>query len=259
LTRRVVIISDCTDLAFAEMRGAILQGSGDIDVVIEPLVPTAPFSVINAAFALRLMADAYPPGTVLSVIMNSLRERTERIVGRTKTKDLVINSANTGTLGWLLDDFGTAELYELNDPGFFPFGGKYVHAPAIGRFLEGAALADLGTSFPLEKVRPTPIGRGTVVHVDNFGNIKFAWGDLNLSFGERLSARINSMSLEVVWWRRMMERQDGEWVLYPGSSWDLLEIGQVRGPGFTRMSVRPGDVVQLSPQRVKPLASGPYL
>jgi len=246
LPRTIVLITDCTDVAFAEMRGAILSNAGAGRAAIEPLVPVWPFSVVNAAFALRLLADAYPPGTVISVIMNSLVARTERIIGRTATKDLLFEGTNTGAFGWLLNDFGCAELYELHDPGFVPFGGKFVHAPAVGRAASGVALRELGTPFDVSAVHPTPLGDGMIVHVDNFGNAKFPYSGLAASPGDRFRVSIGSHSFEAVHWVRMMERAEGEWVLYPGSSWDLWELGQVRSNGLIGLGVGPGETVNLA-------------
>lgn len=247
-TRRIVVISDCTDVAFAEMRGAIAKNALRADYVIEPLVPVYPFSVVNAAFILRLLADSQPEGTILNFIMNSVRERTERIVGTTERGGLIFEGTNTGALGWLIDDFGCREIYELHDPGFVPFGGKYVHAPAVGKMASGVPLAELGKPISIDRVRRYEIAEGEVVHIDNFGNIKFRWELSGYSPGDRLIATINGREIKLVYWVRMMERNDGEWVLYPGSSFGLAEIGQVRGPGMLRLDVAPGDAVAIRPE-----------
>lgn len=240
----IVIISDCTDLAFAEMRGTIHTYGGK-RLPIEPLVPVEHYSVINAAFALRMMADNYPPGTILCVIMNSLPVITERLIGITEHKNFIFEGANTGAFSWLIDDFGCRELYELHNPGFRPFGGKYVHSPVIGQVATGTPLSDLGTHFPVDRIRRAPIDEGTIIHVDNFGNIKFPWHSLDLLPGQRLWANIGGHEIEVIYWKRMMEREAGEWVLYPGSSLDLMEIGEVRGKGVHQFGIRAGDQVQL--------------
>jgi len=245
---RLVVISDCTDCAFAEMRGAILRSAlaakPECVFHMEPLVPVHPFSVLNTAFLLRLLAEAYPPRTVLMFIMNSLQQRTERIVGRTLTGDLFFEGTNTGALGWLARDFGVAECYELADPGFVPFGGKFVHAPAVGRLLAGAALSDLGSPFPRERIRSVLPEEGVIMHVDNFGNGKF---QLSQSFspGDRLAVSAAGRRLQATYARRMMDHPDGAWVVYPGSSMGFHEIGQVRGPGLLALQAEPGDVVTI--------------
>ncbi|NBE84040.1 SAM-dependent chlorinase/fluorinase [Micromonospora rubida] len=246
MTRPIVLVTDCNDLAFAEMRGAMWAAADGAPLAIEPTVFTHPMSVINAAFAVRMMAEAYPPETIISFVVNPLKLRTERIVGRTKHKDILFEGTNTGVAGWLVDEFGCEELYELHDPGFVPFGGKYVHAPAVGKLAAGAALADLGNPFPLERLRRAERTSKLVVHVDNFGNLKFPWpeGDIN-NKGRRYRVSWPGHSVEAVLWRRMMEREDGEWIIYPGSSLDLWELGEVRGRGVSAADAPPGTVLTI--------------
>lgn len=246
---RAVVVSDCTDLAFAEMRGAIIgaaRAAGmERDPSIEPLVPVSDFSVIAGAFAARMMAEAYDPSTVIMVVINAIPLRTERIVGRLGN-GMVFEGTNTGTFGWLIRDLGIEECFELHDPGFVPFGGKHVHAPAVGRLLAGQSMADLGRPFAPERIRATLPEPGVVVHVDNFGNAKLAL-DEGFEDGEPLRVRLpDGSSFDAVYGRRMMDHPDGTWVVYPGSSLDLGEIGEVRGPGMRRFAVRPGATVEVT-------------
>jgi len=128
--KRIVFITDCIDVAYSELRGVVLSQleklSRNHDVCVEPLVPVIPYSLLNGSFILRLMADSYPEGTIFSVIVNPLQERPARLLGRTSTKNFYFLGANTGIFNWFLNDFGIEEIYEIHDPGFFPFGGKYV-------------------------------------------------------------------------------------------------------------------------------------
>jgi S-adenosylmethionine hydrolase len=244
--RRVVVISDCTDIAFAEMRGAILAAAGQ-DVPIEPLVPVFPFSVVNTGFVLRLMAEAYRESVVLCFIMNSIATRTERIIGSTQDGKIIFEGTNTGAAMWLIEDLGCSELYELHDPGFVPFGGKFVHSPAVGRAATGVPIAQLGNPFPLNRVRDISREAGTIVHIDNFGNGKFTgtFPSEAPRLGERLRVRIGDETLSAVWGRRMMELADGDWVVYPGSSLGLLEIGQVRSSGLNAFDIAPGERIDI--------------
>lgn len=234
MKKRIVVISDCLDIAFHEIRAQIYANVfGGVDFEIEPLAPIIPFSVCHASFIIRLLAESYPEGTIFCFIMNSIKERTERIIGITKIKNIVFEGTNTGAIGWLLRDFGCSQLYELYDSGFIPFGGKYVHAPAVGKYISGVSLNELGHPFPLEKVRDYKIQQGEIVHIDNFGNIKFPYSLHGAEQGNIYNAVIeDNLELLVVFWKRMMERVDNEWVLYPGSSFDFYEIGQVRAKGF---------------------------
>ena len=140
MKKRIVFITDCADVAYNELRGVILDNIKSDEIIIEPVVSVAPFSIINGNFVLRLMAEAYPEGTIFSVILNPLKERLARLIGKTKKKGFYFMGANTGVFTWFFRDFDVEELYELNDPGFFAFGGKYVHAPAVAQIAMGKPL-----------------------------------------------------------------------------------------------------------------------
>lgn len=148
MKQKVVIITDCSDVAFLEIRGAIFSNTNNDNFEIEPLVRVEDFNIKNVSFLTRLIAEIYPENTLINVVVHPSQVRGERIVGRTIKKDIVFEGTNTGAFGWLLNDFGCKELYELRDSGFIPFGGKYVHAPAVGNVLSGYPLSSLGSPFP---------------------------------------------------------------------------------------------------------------
>jgi S-adenosylmethionine hydrolase len=243
MKKRIVFITDCTDVAYNELRGVILDNIKSDEIIIEPVVPITPFSIINGNFVLRLMAEAYPKGTVFSVILNPSKERPSRLIGKTKKKDIYFMGANTGVFTWLFRDFGIKELYELNDPGFFPFGGKYVHAPAVAQIATGKHLKDMGHPFDIEKVVKIDIPEGTIVHIDNFGLMKFTGGLTQLNEGDKLEVNVNGKTLKAVYAKRMMSRDTGEWVIYPGSSLGLPELGKVRENGARELNAKIGDII----------------
>ncbi len=243
MKKRIVFITDCVDVAYNELRGVILDNLKSDEVIVEPVAPVAPFSIINGNFVLRLMAEAYPEGTVFSVILNPSKERPARLIGKTKKKDIYFMGANTGVFTWLFRDFGVEELYELNDPGFFPFGGKYVHAPAVAQIAIGKPLKDMGHPFDVTKVVKIDIVKGTVVHIDNFGLMKFAGELTGLNDGDKLEVNVNGETLKAVYAKRMMSQKTGEWVIYPGSSFGLPEFGKVRENGAKELDVMIGDII----------------
>lgn len=243
MKKRIVFITDCEDVAYNELRGVILDNIRSDEIVIEPVVRVAPFSIINGNFILRLMAEAYPEGTVFSVILNPSKERPARLIGKTKNKGIYFMGANTGVFTWLFRDFGVEELYELNDPGFFPFGGKYVHAPAVAQIATGKSLKDMGLPFNFEKVAKIDIPGGTIVHIDNFGLMKFTGKLTGLNEGDELEVNVNGKTLKAVYAKRMMNRDTGEWVIYPGSSLGLPELGKVRENGAKELNVKIGDII----------------
>lgn len=247
--KRLVFITDCLDLAYSELRGTVLSQlhklGSDINLEIEPIVPVKPFSIVNGSFVLRLMADAYPEETIFSVILNPLRERPARLIGKTKTKNFYFLGANTGVFDWFLNDFGIDELYEIHDPGFFPFGGKYVHAPVATQIASGGLLSLIGNKFDPSGLVKLNIPDGTILHIDNFGLMKFKSVLPQLSEGDKLTVEISGNSFFVVYAKRMMSRETGEWVVCPGSSLGLPEIGKVRQNGAEEIGAKVGDVVKI--------------
>ena len=243
MKKRIVFITDCTDIAYNELRGVILDNIKNEEITIEPVVSVVPFSIINGNFVLRLMADAYPKGTVFSIILNPSKERPARLIGKTKKKGFYFMGANTGVFTWFFRDFGIGELYELNDPGFFPFGGKYVHAPAIAQIAMGKPLNKLGHLFDIKKVVKLDITEGTIVHIDNFGLMKFVGELTGLNEGDKLNVDVNGKTLKVVYAKRMMSRETGEWVIYSGSSFGLPELGKVRENGAKELNAKIGNII----------------
>lgn len=236
MKRKVVIITDCTDVAYLEIRGAIYSNAGSAEFEIEPIVEVQNYNIINVSFLVRLVAEIYPAETMINVVVHPTKERCERIVGRTKKKDILFEGTNTGAFGWLLKDFGCQELYELYDVGFVPFGGKYVHAPAVGKVLSGCPLNMLGSLFPLCNVKDVDRSEGTILHIDNFGNIKFV-GDLDGQNGDQYTIIIGEKQYSAVYWERMMERENGELIIYPGSSFGFPELGIVRGNAAEELGI----------------------
>ena len=110
MKRKVVVLTDCVDVAWQEIRGSIYSNSNEYDVEIEPVVPVDSYNIVNANFLVKLIAEIYPDNTIICVIVNPLKERTERIIGRTKRKNIIFEGTNTGAFGWLIDDFGCEEL-----------------------------------------------------------------------------------------------------------------------------------------------------
>jgi len=243
MKKRIVFITDCADVAYNELRGVILDNIKSDEIIIEPVVSVMPFSIINGNFVLRLMAEAYPEGTIFSIILNPSRERPARLIGKTKKKGIYFMGANTGVFTWLFKDFGVEELFELNDPGFFPFGGKYVHAPAVAQIAMGKRLKEMGHQFNIEKVVKIDTPTGTIIHIDNFGLMKFIGELTGLNEGDKLEVNINGKILKAVYAERMMSQETGEWVIYPGSSLGLPELGKVRENGAKELNAKVGDII----------------
>lgn len=245
MKKRVVVLTDCIDVAWQEIRGSIYSNCSNYDVCIEPVVPVDSYNIVNVNFLVKLIAEIYPEGTIICVIVNPLKLRTERIVGKTKRKHIIFEGTNTGAFSWLVNDFECEELYELYDPGFIPFGGKYVHAPAVGKIASGIPINELGDNFALDKIRHVKMEKGTIMHVDNFGNLKlFHKFEEEPKNGDKFLIQFSN-KLEVTYNKRMMEKEDGDLVIYPGSSFGYTEIGIVRDHFSSKYNVKIGDVIKI--------------
>ena len=246
MPKKVVVLTDCIDVAWQEIRGSIYSNAKNYDVIIEPVVPVASYSIENVNFLVRLIAEIYPPETIICVIVNPLKKRTERIIGTTKKKKLYFEGTNTGAFTWLEEDFGIDEVYELFDPGFVPFGGKYVHAPAVGKLASGTNLKELGNPFDKDKIRHIKMEIGTVIHIDNFGNLKlYHKFDDKPKNGDKYIITLNDEDIKVTYNERMMEKNDNEIIIYPGSSFNFTEVGIVRGHFANLYNVKNGDVIKI--------------
>jgi S-adenosylmethionine hydrolase len=245
--KNVVVITDCIDVAFNEMKWIMLNECkkfGMDDVSVE-LVSVSEFSLINAAFLTRLMGEQCPKDTVFSVVINPQKNRSARIYGRT-ANGILFFGANTGALTWFLEHFGIKELYEVHDPGFISFGGKYVHAPNVAKLVAGIPLEEFGREFPQDQLTKLHIPSGTIVHIDNFGLMKIMGDIPKFEEGQKFAIYVNEKyAVNAVFSKRMMGLDDKDWVLYVGSSLHgMPELGAVRHKnGYKEMGFSIGDIV----------------
>jgi S-adenosylmethionine hydrolase len=245
--KHVVVISDCKDVAFCEIRRQILsecERLGNNYTVVEPLIPAEEFSIINGAFLTRLMAEHYNQNVIFMLILNPCKKRPKRIFGKL-SNNIFFEGADTGTLNWLFDDFGIKSLYEIKETKFYPFGGKYVHSPTIAKIASGIPFEKFGNKINKKSLCNFSIPNGTVVHIDNFGLIKIK--SRFPSYQNKTKVKIfinNKKSIIATVSKRMMNHATGEWILYPGSSMGLPELGKVRSKyGAKELNIKVGDII----------------
>ena len=245
--KHIVVITDCKDVAFCEMRRQILsecEKLGNSYTEIEPLVPAKEFSIINGAFLARLMAEHYRQNVLFMIILNPLKERPKRIFGELSS-NVYFEGADTGTLNWLFNDFGIKSLYEIKESKFYPFGGKYVHSPTVAKMASGIPFGEYGKKISKNELCDFIIPNGSVVHIDNFGIMKIKDEFPNYKDGTMVKIFVNGKKSTVaIISKRMMSQDTGKWVFYPGSSMDLPELGKVRcKDGAKELGVKIGDLV----------------
>jgi S-adenosylmethionine hydrolase len=248
MKKYLVNITDCTDIAANELYAVLAREVEKMsDVVVAPITPISPeFSLINTNFAVRLMADSYPENSVLMTTINAEKIRPMNVVGRTKERNIVFIGRNMGSFDWLTRDFGCAELYDLtkyNVGEFVSFAGKYVTAKVAAAAALGTPLSELGESIDPSGIVRLDLKPGTIVHIDNFGMMKFT-GDIGaVSPGDQYQIQINDHAINAMYEPRMMSLETGAWALFPGSSFGLLELGQARDLGARKLGINVGDVI----------------
>ena len=245
--KHVVVITDCRDVAFCEIRRQIISECEKLDnsyTEVEPLVPAEEFSITNGAFLARLMAEHYKHSVLFVLILNPCKQRPKRIFGKL-SNDVYFDGADTGTLNWLFNDFGIKSLYEIKESKFCPFGGKYVHSPTVAKMASGIPFEEYGKEISKDELCDFSIPNGTVVHIDNFGLMKIKDDFPDYQDGTKVKIFVNGKeSIVAVISERMMNQNTEAWVLYPGSSMGLPELGKVRcKDGAKELNVQVGDII----------------
>ena len=250
-----VIVSCCdwTDVAQAETEIAAVKYAGDDVRFIS--VPVEPFSALNCAFTVRLMADALPNN---AVIMASADPRApgvprEPIAICFEPKSIFLVCQNIGIATLIMEKFEPVEAIRMHFEEWEAsvFNGRDIYAPTAGRIVSGCPMNELGDRFPLSSIHRLPLERGRVLHVDNYGNVKlYGYEDLTdfeyvLVNGQRVPVVVNHKlkSGETV--------QGGTLVITNGSSFGLLEL-QVKAEGegalgaAEMLGLSVGDSVEIS-------------
>lgn len=261
MTKRILVITDCTDIAAHELRATLVATLDKLkakNVVVEPIVHVKEFSILHGSFSARLLAEAYNPKdlTIMAVVnpLNTLSSKRARIAGRLNN-GIHFVGANTGIFSWLIKDFELAEIVEtdrtgLNGKNFISFGGKYIHAPIAAKVamtgnIESVKLREFKekdlTTFCYEP--------GSIVHIDNFGVLKIMLkaSQFEATLGQKFGVFHKRKKIAVATFcYSMKELADGELAIYKGSSLDLLELGTVRQLDTSRkLRLEIGDIITL--------------
>jgi hypothetical protein len=243
MKKRLLVITDCTDVASQELHAAITSHLDRLEannVSIEPIVHVKEFSVLHGSFSARLIAESYIPDqlTILAVVnpLNTSNTKRARIAGRLKN-GIQFVGANTGIFSWLIKDYGLKELVETDRTGlsgnsFISFGGKYIHAPIAATL---AATGDLSkvkvAEFKKSDLVAYKYRQGSIVHIDNFGVSKllYAADDLIAVPGQKfLIIKDGEIIGTATFCHSMKELTVGTLAIYKGSSLGMLELGKVR-------------------------------
>ncbi len=258
--RLVTLTSDLGPLYAAQVK-AILYRSLRPDRVIELTHELPAHQVEEGAFLLQHLARGFPRGTVHLAIVDPGVGGVRRPLAIQCRDGSVLVGPDNGLLAPFASLLGGGKAYRL-DPGrirsYRPrvgatFDGRDLFAPAAAQIALGANIAELGAPATYARLPSAAPGRskegarGSVVHVDRFGN---AITDLPSEWLPRHSRRL---------WLRLGRRRPiladvrpiyadlarGKVGVLP-SSFGSLEIGMRESRASDVLRVQVGDAVGLN-------------
>ena len=257
------IITLLTDFGTAdgfvgELKGELLTRAlhvRPVDVTHE----IRPGDIVAAAWALERIWDRFPDGTVhLAVIDPGGGGSRRGVVVRAVNRWYV--GPDNGTLTRILDRFDVQEVRELKQGAIGQrqpsrtFHGRDVFAPAAAFLASGEASELLGAEIApgglIKLSIPKPVHhgehvRGSVTHVDRFGNLV-----TNIPGGSLAPSALIEIGGEAISGIRSTYAsvESGQVVALIGST-GTLEISVRDGSAADRLGVGRGDAVYVRPER----------
>lgn len=166
----------------AAMKGVMLGINPDLKLV-DVAHEVGAHDVMEGAFILRSVADAFPAGTVhLAVVDPGVGSNRKPIA--IKYRNQLFVGPDNGLFSLVLGGDTADQVVELNQPRFWrnesvsaTFHGRDIFAPIAARLASGLSLSSAGT--PIDEIQSLrwamPITddqgiQGWIVHIDRFGN-----------------------------------------------------------------------------------------
>ncbi|PYN13812.1 MAG: hypothetical protein DME05_17525 [Candidatus Rokuibacteriota bacterium] len=242
------------DTYVAEMKAAILAITRDVHLV-DITHEIAPHDVLEGALALQAAAPAFPADTIHVAVVDPGVGTPRRGLAVAAREGVFIGPDNGLFTPFLGGSRWTA--FELSERQFRravvsrTFHGRDVFAPAAAHLAHGLEPARLGPPVADPVRLPWPEAyeargtiRGTVVHVDRFGNLITSVGAEALaSLGPWVSVRVAGRALQLV--ETYAELTRGRAGALVGSH-DRLEIAVHAGSAAALLGARRGSPVVVS-------------
>jgi len=250
-----------TDLgaAYAAQMKAVLAHRLPPGTVVDLAHDLPPHGVREAGFVVRAMAERFPAGSVHVVVVDpGVGGRRASVVVACRDGSVLVGPDN-GVLAPLAEALGGGRAYRL-DPARLAssprvgttFDGRDVFAPAAALLASGVRPSRLGS--PTEIIRasaPPPQreahgARGSVAHVDRFGNlvtnVPTDWLPHDVAV---LQVRIGARNLRLPLVRSYEARATGRFAVL-GSSFGSLEVARVQGRAADRLGAGVGTSVRFA-------------
>lgn len=238
----------------AAMKGAVLSiapGAQLIDVSHA----IAPQNILEGAFVLTGIVEAFPPGTVHLAVVDPGVGTDRRLVALSAAGQWFVAPDN-GLLGGVIRGRMVAGIWEITNPKLwrsrvsFTFHGRDILAPAAAHLLLGRDPDELGPRrsklITLANFEPRTDEHGIVgevIYRDAFGNLI-----TNVSASRLAHAPAESWSIEIAGEtihgliRTYGDRPSGTIVALEGSS-GWIEVAAVNGDAARELTAGPGMTV----------------
>ncbi|MFQ5528857.1 MAG: S-adenosyl-l-methionine hydroxide adenosyltransferase family protein [Gemmatimonadota bacterium] len=257
--RIVTLLTDfgTADGFVGEVKGELLTHA-PLARLVDVAHDLLPGDILAGAWVLEQVWDRFPEGTVHLAVIDP--------GGGGPRRGVVVRAANrwyvgpdNGTLTRVLDRFGVQEARTLDHRISGPeqsrtFHGRDVFAPAAARLASAEEPATLGAELDsgsltrLDLPRPVHRGgrvRGTVTHIDRFGNLV-----TDIPGGSLAPSALIEIGGEVISGIRLTYAsvESGQVVALIGST-GMLEVSVRDGNAAARLSVERGNAVHVRPER----------
>jgi S-adenosylmethionine hydrolase len=239
------------DAYAAAMKGVVLALASDAVLVdVSHAIPR--HDVRAGALALAQAAPYFPTGSIHVAVVDPGvgSQRAELVV---EAHDRVFIGPDNGVLS--LAAHPPRNAFRIENPLFrrepcsATFHGRDVFAMAAGRIASGMPPCQAGRRadaiVTLELADDGPLtdgGRGSVAHVDHFGNLITSFAESSIDGRWRLLC--GAVEAELVAGRTFSDVEPGALVLYAGSG-GRMEIAVRDGSAAERLAARAGSSLQL--------------
>jgi S-adenosylmethionine hydrolase len=257
------IITLTTDFGQSDYDAGVLSG------VIWSIAPQARLvdlthgierhNVLEAALMLERCTPYFPPGTIHVVVVDP-GVGTQRRGLAARLGDLCFVGPDNGLLTPLLKRAlslaGPVEMVHLDQPRFWLpkvsaiFHGRDVFAPVAAHLANGVRLSELGSPVtdPIRLEFPQPQRsaqgwRGSVLHVDAFGNLSTNLDRTHAPLNHAVKIKISDAQIDGLV-ATFGDGQPGQLVALFDSS-DKLCISAVNGNAASRLQVGVGDPLEV--------------
>jgi S-adenosyl-L-methionine hydrolase (adenosine-forming) len=256
---RVGILTLTTDFGsdgpyVAAMKGIIL-GLAPGTQLIDVSHAIAPQNILEGAFVLAGIIDAFPPGTVHLAVIDPGVGTDRRMIAALVADQWFVLPDN-GLLSGVLQGRTPVGMWEINNPAIrarrvsFTFHGRDIMAPAAAHLLRGGDPAELGPELEsivtLSNFAPRHDGQGIlgeVIFRDAFGNL------ITNVHADRLNPDgPRAWLIEIAghrvddFCRTYGDRSPGALIALAGST-GWIEIAVVNGDAARSLSAGPGTTV----------------